>query len=257
MTGIRSGGQGVYELRGRIAVVAGGSGGIGSAVARQLAQAGAAVVVGYHRDAERAEQVVAELPGDGHSAVRLPVDDSAAVDEAARQIGDRYAGVDLVVNAAGITRRIPHDDLAALDDATFDEIYRVNVRGTFAVARAFAPLLRASGDGVLINISSLSAFTGSGSSIAYCASKAAADTMGQSLARVLAPQVRVLGIAPAAVDTDFVPGRGHDAIVAQAERSPLRTVAVPDDIAVAVLGAVTHLRLATGTVVLVDGGLHL
>jgi 3-oxoacyl-[acyl-carrier protein] reductase len=100
------------------------------------------------------------------------------------------------VNAAGTTRRIAHSDLDALDDATFDEIYRVNVRGTFSAAKAFAPLLRASGDGVLVNISSLSALTGKGRSVAYCASKAAVDTMGQSLARVLAPEVRVIAISP-------------------------------------------------------------
>jgi 3-oxoacyl-[acyl-carrier protein] reductase len=161
------------------------------------------------------------------------------------------------VNAAGTTRRIAHSDLDALDDTIFDEIYRVNVRGTFSVARAFAPLLKASGDGVLINISSLSAITGKGSSVAYCASKAAVDTMGQSLARVLAPEVRVIAISPAAVDTAFVPGRDRNAVEAQARKSPLRVLVDPDDVAISVVGAVTHFRLATGTVVLVDGGLHL
>jgi len=255
--GLRLGGQGVYDLAHKVAVIAGGSGGIGAAAARRFAAAGATVVVGYHRGRERADAVVADLPGEGHWSVQLPVDDTAAVDKAARLVGERHGKVDVFVNAAGTTRRIAHSDLDALDDATFDEIYRVNVRGTFSAARAFAPLLRASGDGILVNISSLSALTGKGSSVAYCASKAAVDTMGQSLARVLAPEVRVIAISPAAVDTAFVPGRDRNAVEAQARRTPLQILVDPDDVAVSVLGAVTHLRLATGTVVLVDGGLHL
>jgi 3-oxoacyl-[acyl-carrier protein] reductase len=257
VTGLRLGGQGVYDLADKVVVVAGGSGGIGGAVAARFASAGATVVVGYHHGAARAEAVTADLPGAGHWPVRLPVDDSAAVDEAARLVEERHGKVDVLVNAAGTTRRVAHSDLDALDDAAFDEIHRVNVRGAYATARAFVPLLKASGDGVLINISSLSALTGKGSSIAYCASKAAVDTMGQSLARVLAPEVRVIAVAPAAVDTGFVPGRDRDALEAQARTSPLRILADPDDVAVSVLGAVTHLRLATGTVILVDGGLHL
>jgi 3-oxoacyl-[acyl-carrier protein] reductase len=161
------------------------------------------------------------------------------------------------VNAAGTTRHIAHSDLDALDDATFDEIYEVNVRDTFSAAKAFAPLLRASGDGVLVNISSLSALTGKGRSVAYCASKAALDTMGQSLARVLSPEVQVIAISPAAVDTGSVPGRDRNAVEAQARTTPLQILVAPDDVAVSVMGAVTHLRLATGTVVLVDGGLRL
>ncbi|MDT7564631.1 MAG: 3-oxoacyl-[acyl-carrier protein] reductase [Pseudonocardiales bacterium] len=257
MDGLRVGGQGVYDLVNKVAVVAGGSGGIGAAAARRLAAAGAIVVVGYHRDAARAETIAADLPGNGHWVARLSVDDTATVEEAARAVRERHGTVDVLVNAAGITRRIAHSDLDALDDETFDQIYAVNVRGTFALAKAFAPLLKASGDGVLINVSSLSALTGKGSSIAYCASKAAVDTMGQSLARVLAPEVRVIAISPAAVDTGFVPGRDREAIAAQARATPLRILVDPDDVAVSVLGAITHLRLATGSVVLVDGGLHL
>lgn len=257
MSELRQGGQGVYDPTGKVAVVAGGSGGIGAATARRLALAGATVVVGYHRDAAGAEAVVKGLPGDGHWAVALPVDDSAAIAAAVQLVGDRHGAVDVLVNSAGITRRIPHTDLNGLDDATFDEIVAVNVRGAYALARAFAPLLRASGDGVLVNISSVSALTGKGSNIAYCAAKAALETMGVSLARVLAPEVRVLAISPAAVDTGFVPGRDHAAVAEQARSTPLRILVDPDDVAVSVVGAITHFRLATGTTFLIDGGIHL
>ena len=257
MDALRSGGQGIYPLRDKVAVVSGASGGIGAATAHRLAAAGATVVLGYHRNSARAQELAEQLPGAGHWSVGLPAGSTAELDEAARLVGERHGSVDVLVNAAGVTRRIPHQDLAALDDEVFDEIYTVNVRGAFALARAFTPLLRASGDGVLVNVSSISAFTGNGSSIAYCAAKAAVETMGLSLARVLAPEVRVIAVAPAAVDTDFVPGRGREALESQARRTPLRIVADPDDVAVSILGVITHLRLATGTTIVIDGGLHL
>jgi 3-oxoacyl-[acyl-carrier protein] reductase len=161
------------------------------------------------------------------------------------------------VNSAATTRAIPHGDLDALDDAIFDEILLTNVRGPFATIRAFRKLLAESGDAVIVNISSLSATTGMGSSIAYCASKAALDTMGLSLARVLGPDIRVVGVAPAAVATDFVPGRGRDAVEKQAASTPLRTVTEADDVALAVMAAIVNLRQTTGSTLVVDGGRHL
>jgi 3-oxoacyl-[acyl-carrier protein] reductase len=117
--------------------------------------------------------------------------------------------------------------------------------------------MRKAGDAVIVNVSSLSAVTGLGSSIAYCASKAALDTMGMSLARVLGPEIRVIGVSPAAVATDFVPGRGRAGVEKQAATTPLRTVAEADDVALAIMSAVTHLRLTTGSTIVVDGGRHL
>ena len=257
MNEVRGGGLGLFELTGRVAVVTGGSGGIGAAVARRLAAAGASVAVGYRTGRERAGQLVEELAGTGHVAVPMQVEDSASLAAAASLVGERYGRVDVLVNSAGVTHAIPHGDLDALTDAIFDEIYAVNVRGVFATIRCFRPLLAGSGDAVIVNVSSISAFTASGSSVAYCASKAAVDTMGRSLARALAPGIRVLSVSPAAVDTGFVPGRSGAALRAHAESAPLRTITDPDDVALAVLGAVTHLRLATGTEIVVDAGKHL
>ncbi|PZW43014.1 3-oxoacyl-[acyl-carrier protein] reductase [Humitalea rosea] len=257
MSGTRAGNLGAYRLEGRVAVVTGGSSGIGAATVRRLAAGGARVVVGYNAGAERAAALVAELPGEGHRALHLPMQDTATINAVAAEVRAAYGRCDILVNSAGFTRAVPHADLDALDDATFDRILITNVRGPFATIRAFAPLLRESGDAVVINVSSLSASTGIGSSIAYCASKAGLDTMGMSLARVLGPEIRILSVSPAAVATDFVPGRSRAAVEKQAASTPLRTVAEADDVALTILGAITHLRLTTGSVIVVDGGRHL
>ncbi len=253
----RKGGQGEYGLEGRVAVVTGGSSGIGAATARRLAAAGARVVVGYNAGRDRAEQLVSELAGDGHLPAHIPMEDSTKIVAAADLVRTRLGRADVLINSAGVTRAVTHADLDGLDDATFDRILTTNVRGPFSTIRAFAPLLRAGGDGVVVNLSSISATTGLGSSIAYCASKAAVDTMGLSLARVLAPEVRVLTVSPAAVATDFVPGRGREGVERQAASTPLKIVTEPDDVALAILAGITHLRLTTGSTIVVDGGRHL
>lgn len=257
MSGIQHRGRGVYDLNERVAVVTGGSSGIGAATAFRLAEAGATVAIGYNRGQERATALAAELPGSGHLPVYIPMDDSAAFVAAAEMVHRRLGRADVLVNSAGVTRAVPHANLDALDDETFDRILTTNVRGPFAAIRAFAPLLRASKDAVIVNISSVSASTGLGSSIAYCASKAALDTMVTSLARVLAPEIRVIGVSPAAVATGFVPGRDRAAVEKQAAGTPLQQVAEPDDVALAVIAAITHLRLTTGSILVVDGGRHL
>ncbi|QCI69399.1 SDR family oxidoreductase [Phreatobacter stygius] len=254
---MRAGGQGEYALEGRVAIVTGGSNGIGAATVRRLAAGGATVVVGYNSGQERAEALIGELPGAGHLALQIPMEDTSAIVAAAEAVATRFGRADMLVNSAGVTRAVPHADLDGLTDEVFDRILRTNVRGPFATIRAFAPLMKRGGDAIIVNISSLSAVTGLGSSIAYCASKAALDTMGLSLARVLGPEIRVIGVSPAAVATDFVPGRGREGVEKQAAATPLRIVAEADDVALAVMAAITHLRLTTGSTLVVDSGRHL
>jgi NAD(P)-dependent dehydrogenase (short-subunit alcohol dehydrogenase family) len=115
-------------------------------------------------------------------------------------------------------------------------------------------MLKASGDGLIVSVSSIAGFTGAGSSIAYCAAKAGIDVMTKSLARVLAPEVRVLAVSPGVVDTQFVPGRGADFNEKVAASTPLRRIADADDIAAAIIACATMLGYSTGHIIQVDGG---
>jgi 3-oxoacyl-[acyl-carrier protein] reductase len=242
------------QVKGAVVVVTGGSGGIGAAICRRFAAVGAHVVLTYHSHPEAAQAVLQSLDGEGHMLASVAVDDSRTLNTLAHTVGERYGTVALLVNNAGITRPVRHDDLEALDDTLFDRIFQVNVRGAFAAVRAFRPLLEAGGGGVVVNISSIAGRTGEGSNVAYCASKAAMDSLTRSLARALAPDIRVLSVAPGWVVGEYASLMDPAILEAQQERTPLRRLAQPEDVADAVLAAATVLRHSTGCVIPVDGG---
>ena len=245
------------NLTGKVAVVTGASSGIGAASARLFAEAGAKVVVGYNQGIDRAKAVIAALKGSGHKAMHLPLEDTAQIRKVAAAVKEEFGRCDVLVNSAGFTRMVAHGDLEALDDDLIDRVLTANVRGPFATIRAFAPLLKASGDGVIVNISSGAAQRGSGSSIIYGASKAALDTMSMALARALGPEIRVVVVAPGMVHTSFVPGRSEEAMLKAAMATPLKRQIEAEDVALAVLSCVTHLKFTTGSIVNVNGGGHL
>ena len=188
-------------------MVTGGSSGIGAATVRALAADGASVVVGYKTGKDRALRLIDEIGGKGHTAVPVALEESQSVRDFAARVKEIYGRTDILVNSAGFTMPVPHANVEALTDEIFDRMLIANVRGPFSVIRAFTPMLKASGDGVVVSMSSVSGFTGSGSSVAYCACKAALDTMTMSLGRALGPEVRLLCVSPGAVETDFVAGR--------------------------------------------------
>ncbi|MCY3916245.1 MAG: SDR family NAD(P)-dependent oxidoreductase [Chloroflexi bacterium] len=242
------------ELRGQVAVVTGGGGGIGSAICRRLAAAGAEVVITYNSDQSKARAAANALAGGNHLILRVPVDDAEAQAKLASAVAEKYGRLDILVNNAGVTKAVPHANLQDLDDETVDQIFRVNWRGAFASIRALQPLLSAGAGGVVINISSIAGRTGVGSNVAYCASKAAMDSMTRSLARALAPQIRVLSVSPGWVNGEYAQRMPIALIAEQEDKTPLGRIADAEDVAEAVYAAVAHLRFSTGDIIPVDGG---
>jgi len=246
-------------LAGQVAVIAGGAGAIGYASAQRLAAQGARVVLLGRAggDAHAKAAALPALQSGAHCAIDAELADSAALARAAAEVRERYGRADILVNSAGFTQPVPHADLDALDDDLIDAIFTANWRAPFAAIRAFAPLLRASGKGLVVNISSIAASTGIGSNVAYCAAKAGLDTMANSLGRALAPHIRVINVSPGVVDSQFVPGRDAAFNDKQASTTPLKRIGQPDDIAAAVEACATTLLFATGSVIRIDGGRHL
>lgn len=241
----------------RTVLVTGGSSGIGRATAARLAALGSTVIVGYNSRQALADEVVSGLAGSGHLALRIAMDDPASITQAAMVVGEKFGSLDALVNSGGSTTPVPAGDLDALSEAIFDQTVMINLRGPFATIRAFRPLLERGRGAAIVNVSSIAARTGIGSSLAYVAAKAGVDALTISLAKVLAPKVRVFSVSPAGVDTGFVPGRTREQLERTAERLPLGRVTMPDDVARAVLACIVDLTSSTGIVVPVDEGRHL
>lgn len=245
------------RLDGEVAVITGGTGAIGSAVAQRAAALGARIVLLHRQGPADAEPVLKRLPGSGHRALTASVVDSASLAKAAQDVQASIGNASVLVNCAGFTRAVPAANLDGLDDALIDDIFAVNWRGSFAAIRAFAPQMQAHGDAVVVNVSSIAAFTGMGSNLAYAAAKAGIDAMTRALGKTLAPQVRVLAVSPGVVDSGFVPGRDATFNDKVGPTVPLKRVGTADDVAAAVIACCTALRYATGSIIVADGGRHL
>lgn len=244
------------SLNSKVALVTGGAGGIGTAICEVLARNGASVVVGYGTSRAAAEALANRLPRAGaqHTALAAPVTDSRALGDLAAEIERRYGRCDILVNCHGTTRFVPHADLDALDDALVDQILATNVRGAFATVRAMHRLLERTGDGLVVNISSIAASLALGSNIMYCASKAALDNMTKSLARALAPSIRVVSVSPGLVETEFVKKFDQAWLDGYIASTPLKGLVLPAEVAAAVMAVATTLTATTGAIIPVDGG---
>lgn len=241
------------SLKNKVAVVTGGAGGIGSAICKKLAGEGAQIVITYNRNAEKAEALRSILTGDDHLVVHAPTVDQEKVKALAARINEHYGRLDILVNNAGITTPVPHHDLEALTDQWIDKIMQTNVRGTFAMIRACKHLLEKNG-GLVVNISSVAAITGIGSNVAYCASKAAVDSMTRSLARALAPAIRVVSVSPGWVLGEYAKSIDPAYLKQQEDLTPLGRLAKPEDVANTVFALTSYLTFTTGSIIPVDGG---
>lgn len=237
-------------------LITGGATGIGRATALAFAQRGAAVAINYSRSEKEAQQTADLLRANGAKDVLVhradvTVDDEvkAMVDTVAKQWG----GLDVLVNNAGVTTFVDHADLDALTEEHWDQVLSVNVKGTFFCSRAAAQVMQRKQGGSIVNVASIAGLTGKGSSIAYCASKAALISITKSLARALAPDIRVNAVAPGFIYTRRHAGR-EGAKEARSKSLPLRRVGTPEDIAVVILAVALDFGFVTGEVVVADGG---
>lgn len=242
-------------MKGKTAIVTGGGTGIGRAVSLQLAARGAAVAVVYSRSAAEARDTVAEIEAQGGRALALGADVSvrAEVERMTAEVAQAFGRIDYLVNNAGITRQLPFADLDAIDDGVWDELYGVNVKGAFYCSRAAAPWLRRQPGSAIVNVGSIAGETGYGSSLPYAVSKAAMHGLTRSLARALAPAVRVNAIAPGAVGTRWWSGN-EDKMRTLAGSVALNRVSNPDDIAATVLLMLLEAASVTGQVLKADNG---
>ncbi|MEV0358731.1 SDR family oxidoreductase [Nocardia sp. NPDC050697] len=241
------------ETREPVVLVTGSSSGIGAEIAARFGAAGYRVAVNSANSVEAGEKVASDIPGARYFRADI-TDDTEAADLVNRVVAE-FGGLDVLVNNAGVTRQIPHADLAAASVEVWREIFEVNVFGTWRLTVAAAEHLRRSPHGQIVNISSIAGSRPAGSSIPYAVSKAAVEHLTRLLAATLGPEIRVNAVAPGLIDTAFTTAlTGPRAQVR--EIAPLRRLGAPGDVAEAVLG-LARATYATGTVLLVDGGVHL
>jgi ketoreductase RED2 len=239
----------------RVALVTGSTSGIGEAVVRRLAAAGDHVVINSSSSVEAGNALVEELGPDRAHYVQADISDERGVQRMIDEAVERFGRLDVLVNNAGTTVRIPHDDFVTASPDVFRRLYDVNVVGTWAVSVAAMPHLQASGNGCIVNISSLAGVRPTGSSIPYAVSKAAMNHLTLLLANTVAPAVRVNAVAPGLVDTPWTADWTdvHEAIK---HAAPMKRAAVPDDIA-EVVQALIDSEYVTGQIWVVDGGVGL
>jgi 3-oxoacyl-[acyl-carrier protein] reductase len=246
------------RLKGKIVLVTGEATGIGRAIVLALAREGAAVAINYSRSEAEARETarLAEQAGVRALAVRADVTREASVREMVEHVARELGGLDGLVNNAGWTQRVPHRQLDDLTDEIWERVLATNLRGPFYCVRAAVPHMERRGGGAIVNITSVASATGTGSSMAYAASKAGLDTLTKSLARALAPaRIRVNAVAPGLLGTGF--GGGiitPDVLELTGRVTPIGRPVRPEEVADAVVFLLANPAM-TGSTTTVDGGL--
>jgi len=252
------------QLKDSVAIITGSSSGIGAAIAIALAKQGCHIVINFssNDDGAKAVSKICEDLGVKTLVKKANVaeDDDCHALVAATE--EEFGRLNILVNNAGTTKFCDHANLKGLDKADFLDIYAVNTVGAYQMTRAAEHLLRQNPLAHIINMASVAAITGVGSSIAYAASKGAMVTMTKSLARVLGPQIRVNSICPGFVQGEWLEqGFGKDkykTMLTKAQNvAPLSDTATPERIAETALGVLTGMDWTTGETFIIDGGTHL
>ena len=248
------------KLEGKAAIVTGAGTGVGAATARALAARGCAVLVNYSRSKDAAERVAGEVEAAGVKSLAFGADvaDDAACRDMVATAQQAFGRLDVLVNNAGVTTFIPHQNLEDVDDAAWKSILDVNLKGPFQCARAAKDAMEESGGGEIVNVSSIAGLVGQGSSIPYCASKAALNNLTVTLARVMAPKIRVNAVAPGFIDGNWLQeglGDAFDAVKKVYQgRAALGRVCTPEDVSAGILALIEGPDLVTGHVIPVEGG---
>lgn len=240
-------------LSGQVALVTGGSRGIGRSICGQLAQAGARVAV-VSRDAERAGEAAAELPGEGHQGYGCDVADPAAVDALVKQVEQELGGLDILVNNAGITA---DNLLVRIDDAAWDRVLDTNLKGAFNLIRAAARGMMRRRKGRIINITSIVGLTGNKGQANYSASKAGLIGLTKAVAKELASRsILCNAVAPGFIETEMTAALGEEARNMLMQQIALGRLGTGDDVAAVVrFLAGPDASYITGQVIVVDGGM--
>jgi 3-oxoacyl-[acyl-carrier protein] reductase len=244
------------DLKGKVALVAGGTGLLGTAIARALASAGADVAITYLERKDAARETCAAVEGLGRKAFSVALDQTKdeQIAPAVEAVKKHFGKIDILVNNAGWNVSIPFPDLDALDAATWDRLFSTNLRGPYLICRAAAPHLKASGSGRIVNIASVAGLNPGGSSIAYATSKAGLIHLSRCLAVALAPEVSVNCVAPGLMDGTRMTSRLRPEQVQGAlQRAVLKRAATVEDVADQVL-AFCKSDSVSGQTVNIDAG---
>ena len=241
------------EFSGRVALVTGSTSGIGEATAKRLVALGTKVMLNSATSITEGEKLASELEGVSYHQADISSEDECK--ELVDATIETFGRLDILVNNAGFTSVIPHADLDGVTEEVFRRIIDVNIFGTWYLSRAAVPELKKSGNGSIVNISSIAGLRPVGSSIPYSISKAGVNQMTQLMANVLGPEIRVNAVAPGLVETPWT--ESWDTLhAAVAARSPMRRSATEEDCTEAVIGILRN-TYQTGDIVVVDGGLTL
>ena len=252
------------NLAGSVIIVTGSATGLGSATAKLAASKGANVVINYTKSEVEAKETAAACRDLGTEVLLCRAD--VSVDQDCRRMAAEAVAkggrIDGLVNNAGQSVFASSADLESLTAEDFLHVYSVNVVGAYQMIRATAPHLKTSGEGAIVNVSSISSITGAGSSIAYAASKGALNTMTVSLARALAPEVRVNAVLPGLFPSRWwSEGLGeeryHRLVEQFVEAVPLKAAATPDALAESVVWLLEGAKFITGETIMIDSGMHL